>query len=47
MTTTIDPEMRELLNLMARAVVPRSKRRAVVRENCHSAYYSPNRYRYI
>lgn len=42
----IDPEMRELLDLMATAVVPRSRRRAAVRVNAHAPYYSKSRYRY-
>jgi len=42
----IDPEMRELLGLMATAVVPRSRRRAAVRVNTYAPYYSKSRYRY-
>lgn len=43
----IDPEMRELMALMGRAIVPREKRRAVVRTNRHAPYYTKSRYRVI
>lgn len=40
----IDTEMRELLDTMKKVVVPRSKRKAVVRTNLHTPYYT--RYRF-
>lgn len=43
----IDAEMRELLDVMGTAVVPRSKRKAVVRTNRHVPYYTRGRYRRI
>ncbi len=43
----MDPEMRELQELFARAIVPRNRRRTVVRMNYHSTYYNDNKYRYI
>ena len=42
---TIDPDMRELLDTLGTMIVPRSRRRAVWRENLHSPYYSPGRYK--
>ena len=39
----IDPEMQELMALLSKAVVPRS-RKAAVRTNYHAPYYSPSRY---
>ena len=41
----IDPEMREILDALAPAIVPRQKRPAVVRTNRHEPYYSRSRYR--
>ena len=41
----IDEEMRELLDTMKKAVVPRRRRKAVVRTNWHTPYYSNKRYR--
>jgi hypothetical protein len=43
----MDDDMRELMGLMSKAVVPREKRRAVVRTNRHAPYYSKSRYRVI
>ena len=40
----IDAEMRELLDAMSVAVVPRSKRKACVRTHWHTPYYSHGRY---
>ena len=41
----IDPEMQELMALLSKAVVPRSRRKAVVRTNYRAPYYSKSRYR--
>lgn len=41
----IDPEMQELMSLLSSAIVPRSRRKAVVRTNYHAPYYSKSRYR--
>ena len=43
----IDPEMAELLSVFSKAIVPRSRRRTVVRRNAHSTYYNNARYRYL
>jgi len=43
----IDPEMRDLLDTMHKALVPRSKRKAVVRTNWHTPCYSRNRYKVL
>ena len=43
----IDEEMRELLDMMDKVVVPRSKRKAVVRKNLHTPYYTKGRYWYL
>ena len=43
----IDAEMRELLDTMSKTVVPRSKRKAVVRTNWHTPCYSHNRYKVL
>ena len=40
----IDPEMQEMISLLSTAIVPRSRRKAVVRTNYHAPYYSPSRY---
>ena len=40
----IDAEMRELLDVLGTAIVPRKKRKAVVRTNHHVPYYSKGRY---
>ncbi len=45
--TDIDPEMREILDALGKAIVPRSKRPARVRTNWHVPYYSSSRYRRI
>ena len=42
-----DAEMRELLDALGTAVVPRRKRKAVVRTNWHTPYYTRGRYRRI
>ena len=41
----VDAEMRELLDALSVAVVPRKKRKACVRTNWHTPYYSHGRYR--
>lgn len=41
----IDPEMREIIDALAPAVVPRQNRPARVRTNWHVPYYSRSRYR--
>ena len=41
----IDPEMRELMDLLVKAIVPSSRRKAVYRVNKHSPYYSDGRWR--
>ena len=41
----IDPEMREILDALATAIVPRTNRPACVRTNRHAPYYSRSRYR--
>ena len=41
----VDAEMRELLDTLGAAIVPRSKRKACVRTNWHAPYYSGRRYR--
>ena len=43
----IDDEMRELLDVMNKAIVPRQKRRAVFRTNWHTPCYSHSRFRRI
>lgn len=43
----VDAEMRELLDTLSKAVVPRSKRKAYVSTNWHTPYYTKGRYRYI
>ena len=43
----IDAEMRELLDALGTAVVPRRKRKPVFRTNPHAPYYSKGRYRRI
>ena len=40
----IDAEMRELIDVMNKAVVPISKRKAYVKTNWHAPYYSRKRY---
>lgn len=40
----IDPEMRELMGLLGKAIVPRSRRPAVFRVKKHSPYYSDRRW---
>ena len=40
----MDADMRELMEVMGRAVVPRCRRRAVYRTNLHAPYYSRSRY---
>lgn len=45
---TIDPDMRELLDALGTIIVPRrAGRRTVWRENPHSPYYSPGRYKRV
>ena len=43
----IDAEMRELIGALGTIVVPRKKRKAVVRTNWHTPYYTKGRYRRI
>ena len=43
----VDDDMRALMVELGKAVVPREKRRAVVRTNRHAPYYSKSRYRVI
>lgn len=43
----VDDEMRELLDVMGKAIVPRKKRRAVYRTNWHTPHYSHARYKRI
>ena len=40
----MDKEMRELLDVLGKAIVPPGKRKAVWRTNWHTPYYSANRY---
>ena len=40
----IDPEMQEMLSLLSTAIVPRHRRKAVVRTNYHAPYYTKSRY---
>ena len=42
--TDIDPEMQELMTLLSSAIVPRHRRKAVVRTNHHAPYYTKSRY---
>ena len=41
----IDPEMQELMALLSSAIVPRSRRKAIVKVNAHAPYYSRSRYK--
>lgn len=41
----VDAEMRELLDVLDRAVVPRSKRKACVKVNWHTPCYSHSRFK--
>lgn len=41
----IDPEMQELMALLSTAIVPRHRRKAVVKVNAHAPYYSYSRYK--
>lgn len=43
----IDQEMRDLLDAMGKGLVPRSKRKAVVRTNWHAPCYARNRYKVL
>ena len=43
----VDAEMRELLDALSVAIVPMSKRKACVRTNWHTPYYSRRRYTYL
>ena len=43
--TDIDPEMQELMTLLSSAIVPRHRRKAVVKVNAHAPYYSRSRYK--
>lgn len=41
----VDAEMQELLGILGKAIVPREKRRACVRTNWHTPYYTKGRYK--
>ena len=43
----MDAEMRELMDALGKAIVPRNKRKAVYRTNWHTPYYSRGRYQRI
>jgi hypothetical protein len=43
----MDPEMQELMALLSTAIVPRHRRKAVVKVNAHAQYYSRSRYKSI
>ena len=45
MQNYIDPDMRELLDALGKAIVPNHK--AVWRENIHVPYYSSGRYKRV
>lgn len=40
----VDSEMQELMALLSTAIVPRHRRKAVVRTNHHAPYYTKSRY---
>ena len=40
----MDADMRELVEALGRAIVPRKNCRSVYRENLHTPYYSRGRY---
>lgn len=40
-----NPEMQELMALLSTAIVPRSRRKAIVKVNAHAPYYSRSRYK--
>ena len=40
----MDEDMRELFGALSKAIVPRSRRTAVVRTNHHVPYYTKGRY---
>lgn len=42
--TDVDPEMQELMALLSSAIVPRHRRKAVVRTNYRAPYYTKSRY---
>ena len=43
----INPEIQELMALLSSAIVPRHRRKAVVKVNAHAQYYSRSRYKSI
>lgn len=43
-TDYMDAEMREIMNALGEAVVPRHKRKTVYRDRLHTPYYSRGRY---
>ena len=43
----VDAEMREILDALGMAIVPRKKRPARVRTNWHAPYYSRSRFRRV
>ena len=43
----IDAEMRDILDTLGKAMVPRNKRKAVVRTNWHTPCYSDTRYKVL
>lgn len=40
----MDAEMRELMEALGKAIVPRNRRKAVYRTNWHTPYYLKGRY---
>lgn len=40
----MDQDMRELMEVLCKAIVPVNKRKAVVRTHWHTPYYSRGRY---
>ena len=43
----MDNEIRELIGLLGKTIVPPGKRKTVWRTNWHTPYYSANRYRRV
>jgi len=46
-TDYMDDDMRELMDCMSKAIVPKSRRRGVYRTNYHTPYYHDSRYRKV
>lgn len=40
----MDADMRQLMDVLGKAIVPRSKRKTVYREHLHTSYYSRGRF---